>query len=231
LPVGIYVVMSPEKQPLDISLTSERHQPRTLSLDISGTPHDVFRNRVRERDGRCCVTGELVEDERYHPFRASHIFTVAHRDVWNLLQLSQHIRDNAPELDQGPASINSVQNGLLLRSDIHSRFDHYDFAINPDNGYRIVDFTEGGRLDGHMLWINQNVEPRYRPSDALLREHFKQCVLANVKGADQQKEDWMDLEDDHDLGNLSDWGQRIGGDEGPSRLELELASRLYSNES
>jgi hypothetical protein len=166
-----------------------------------------------------------------------------------LLQLSQHIRDNAPELDQGPASINSVQNGLLLRSDIHSRFDHYDFAINPDvcvepslvhnyvdmifsqNGYRIVDFTEGGRLDGHMLWINQNVEPRYRPSDALLREHFKQCVLANVKGADQQKEDWMDLEDDHDLGNLSDWGQRIGGDEGPSRLELELASRLYSNES
>lgn len=79
-----------------------------------------------------------------------------------------------------------------------------------------------------MLWINQNVEARYRPSDALLREHFKQCVLANVKGAGQ--DDWMDPEDEHELGNFSNWGQRIGGDEGPSRLELDIASRLYSNE-
>lgn len=29
-------------------------------------------------------------------------------------------------------TINSVQNGLLLRSDIHQLFDFYDFSINPD---------------------------------------------------------------------------------------------------
>ncbi|EDR14597.1 uncharacterized protein LACBIDRAFT_292051 [Laccaria bicolor S238N-H82] len=230
LPVGIYVVMSAEKQLLDVSLTPERHRPRTLSLDNSGPIRkDGFRNRVRERDRRCCITGELVESGRYHPFRTTHIFPVAHRDVWDLLQLSQHIRDDAPEGEQGPASINSVQNGLLLRSDIHNRFDDYDFAINPDNGYRIVDFTEGGKLDGHVLWINQNVEPRYRPSDALLRDHFSQCVLANVKGAGEQRDEWVDFEDDHDLSDFSNWGRRMGG--GLSRLELELATRLNSHET
>ena len=82
-----------------------------------------------------------------------------------------------------------------------------------------------------MLWINRNVEPKYRPSDALLREHFDQCVLANVKGAGEQRDDWVDPEDDHDLSDFSNWGRRIGGDKGPSRLELELAARLYSHEA
>ncbi|EDR14023.1 uncharacterized protein LACBIDRAFT_305376 [Laccaria bicolor S238N-H82] len=246
LPVGIYVVMSPgtlavnvnkahplaEYQALDVSLTSDAHRPRTLSLNISGTTRtDGFRSRVRERDGRCCVTGDFVEGGNYHPFHASHIFPIAHRDVWDLLQLSQHIRDDAPERDQGPVSINSVQNGLLLRTDIHSRFDAYDFAINPDRGYRIVDFTEGGKFDGYVLWINQNVEPKYRPSDDLLREHFKQCVLANVKGAGEQKDDWADPEDDHDISDFSTWEQKTGDDKGPSRLELELAARLYNQET
>ena len=82
-----------------------------------------------------------------------------------------------------------------------------------------------------MLWINRNVEPKYHPSDALLREHFDQCVLANVKGAGEQRDDWVDSEDDHDLSDFSNWGRRIGGDKGPSRLELELATRLYSHET
>ena len=29
-------------------------------------------------------------------------------------------------------TINSKQNGLLLRADIHGLFDHYDISINPD---------------------------------------------------------------------------------------------------
>jgi hypothetical protein len=32
----------------------------------------------------------------------------------------------------GVSRINSVQNGLLLRGDLHDQFDQYLFSINPD---------------------------------------------------------------------------------------------------
>ncbi|KAK0714892.1 hypothetical protein B0H67DRAFT_553521 [Lasiosphaeris hirsuta] len=34
----------------------------------------------------------------------------------------------------------TIQNGLLLRDDIHTLFDFYDFSIYPDDGYKIVCF-------------------------------------------------------------------------------------------
>ncbi|GJJ07143.1 hypothetical protein Clacol_001343 [Clathrus columnatus] len=227
LPVGNYVILSPDKQFIDIKLTSESYRPRTLSLDISGSPRKIeFRERIRARDSRCCVTRKLVKNERFHAFRASHIFPIAHKDVWDTLRLYQYIEDDFPQKEQGPNSINSIQNGLLLRSDIHDLFDAYDFGINVDDGYRIHDFTDDGELDGLMLWINENVERKYRPSHQLLREHFRQCVLANVKGAGKRREDWIDPEENDDLSNFEIWGRRVG-DQQPSRLELEIRSRLY----
>jgi hypothetical protein len=32
----------------------------------------------------------------------------------------------------GASKINSLQNGLLMRSDLHATFDNYRFSINPD---------------------------------------------------------------------------------------------------
>ena len=37
-----------------------------------------------------------------------------------------------------------MQNGLLLRSDLHNLFDAYSFLINPDDNYKIVCFLEDG---------------------------------------------------------------------------------------
>lgn len=48
------------------------------------------------------------------------------------MNLPQYIEDDVSEAEQDPSSINSVQNGFPLRSDIHDMFDAYDFAINPD---------------------------------------------------------------------------------------------------
>ena len=72
------------------------------------------------------------------------------------------------------------------------------------------------------------LEAKYHPSDDLLREHFERCVLVNVKGAVRPAEYWLwlDPEIDYDLSSFSQRGQR-SGDEGPSRLEVELASRVH----
>lgn len=78
------------------------------------------------------------------------------------------------------------------------------------------------------LWINETVDAKYRPSEQLLREHFRQCVLANVKGAGRSSDDYIDPEEDFDLSNFERWGKEISEDE-PSRLELELRARLYSS--
>jgi len=60
--------------------------------------------------------------------QAAHIFPIAYEGHWieyNFISLI-----SLPPVKGG--NINSVQNGLLLRSDMHQQFDNYEFSINPD---------------------------------------------------------------------------------------------------
>lgn len=66
--------------------------------------------------------------DNWHGFEASHIFPIAYEAYWTAHNFSRWITI----IPERGGSINSVQNGLLLRSDIHQLFDSYDFAINPD---------------------------------------------------------------------------------------------------
>jgi hypothetical protein len=63
-------------------------------------------------------------------FQAAHIFPLGLQSQWQAQGWSQQITILPPKRSYG--SINSVQNGLLLRSDIHELFDSYHFSINPD---------------------------------------------------------------------------------------------------
>jgi hypothetical protein len=54
--------------------------------------------------------------------------------------MRRYITDDAADSIQGPESINSIQNGILLRADIHSRFDSYQFGVNPDASHIIPHF-------------------------------------------------------------------------------------------
>jgi hypothetical protein len=104
---------------------------RTISL-TTGTRVEAFCDAVRSRDRRCVVTGLEVptigSDRRWRGFEAAHVFPLAYEGHW-----IEHNYDRwitiPPETG---GTINSVQNGLLLRSDIHELFDNYDFSINPD---------------------------------------------------------------------------------------------------
>lgn len=176
---------------------------------------------MRERDNRCCISGVRVVEDLFAPFRASHIHPIAHSDVWNRLNLSAYVIDDAPEKEQGESKINSVQNVLLLKSNLHDLWDLYLYGVDVNNDYRIVAFSPMNEYDGRKLFINPQTPPQYRPSPELLRNHSEQCVLANMKGAGERDDIW-DPEDPHDLSQPV-WQASSGGH---ARLELELATRL-----
>jgi HNH endonuclease len=61
-------------------------------------------------------------------FEAAHVFPLASEALFIHDNLSRWITLGAPT----ESGINSVQNGLLLRVDVHRLFDQYLISINPD---------------------------------------------------------------------------------------------------
>jgi len=99
----------------------------------TGNRTQSFCNAVRSRDGQCVITGQQAPDpanDNWDGLQAAHIFPPAYEDHWNQSNYSNLI--TIPPASETAGSINSVQNGLLLRNDIHDLFDNYDFSINPD---------------------------------------------------------------------------------------------------
>jgi hypothetical protein len=99
----------------------------------TGTRTRSFGNAVRWRDGRCVITGRPAPDAasgNWSGLQAAHIFPLAYEGHWDQSNYLSLI--TIPPASEEAGSINSVQNGLLLRNDIHQLFDSYDFSINPD---------------------------------------------------------------------------------------------------
>jgi hypothetical protein len=61
-------------------------------------------------------------------FEAAHIFPLAYEGHWMQFNYGRWI--SLPPERGG--TINSVQNGILLRNDMHNLFDGYAFSINPE---------------------------------------------------------------------------------------------------
>lgn len=91
---------------------------------VGSSLNNSFMNLVRERDGECVIIGYRFDG--YIGLEAAHIFPLAHGTHWTQNDFGRWITD-----DTG-ASINSVQNGILLRSDVHKLFELLAFDINPD---------------------------------------------------------------------------------------------------
>jgi hypothetical protein len=98
---------------------------------VSGTRVQSFCDAVRSRDRRCVISGTKAgraDRDVWTGFEAAHIFPLAYEGEWTQEGYSRWI--TIPSERGG--TINSVQNGLLLRGDIHQLFGSYDFSINPD---------------------------------------------------------------------------------------------------
>ncbi|RPB29517.1 hypothetical protein L211DRAFT_832220 [Terfezia boudieri ATCC MYA-4762] len=121
----------------------------------------------------------------------------------------------------GASKINSIQNGMLLQSSIHNAFDQYLVSVNPDDGYNIVVFGfDSLGLDGRVLdGVCRDRNDLHRVLDELLRWHFRQSVLANIRGAGEPIFE-------HDFVG-EDMIKVISGERyGKERLEMEVAARL-----
>jgi hypothetical protein len=114
------------------SINNELCLFRTISLQ-SGTRVHAFRHAVRWRDRRCLISGEEAIDpdnNEWTGLEAAHIFPLAQEGHWKDYNYERWITIRPDKDIEG--TINSVQNGLLLRSDIHQLFDSYGVSINPD---------------------------------------------------------------------------------------------------
>ncbi|KAK9323660.1 hypothetical protein V1517DRAFT_351953 [Lipomyces orientalis] len=161
---------------------------RILSRTITGRD-EAFRNQVRERDGKCVISG------------------------LEYFVQSGFIRWITNRMDEHDTGINSRQNGLLMQNSIHALFDHFGFAVNPEDGYKIT------CLDGDPFGIDGDDRSA---RDELLRWHFGRAVLANMRGAGEPSFE-TDFPPATDM-----MGEILSGPDAAKRMEADLFSRLNS---
>ncbi|KAI9762577.1 MAG: hypothetical protein M1840_001203 [Geoglossum simile] len=157
-------------------------------------------------------------------FEAAHIFPLELEILWLEFNYGRWVDDI--DDDAGISKINSCQNGLLLWSDVHKMFDQYLLSVNPDDNYKITVFgVDNFGMDGRVLDpMCRNPEDPHHVSDQLLRWHFRQSILANVRGEGEPVFE-------HDFPPGTDMMKEIR--EGPyaqERFERELAARFRDAE-
>jgi len=132
----------------------------------------------------------------------------------------------------GPVKIESVQNVITLRSDLHDAWDNYEFGVDPNNNYRITAFTnDNADINGRYLELNHIQDPTLRPLDELFTDHFMQGLFKHMKGTSESTWSYDDCDNasgdgSFDLSNMDVWGTK----EGKERLELALADRLFDHQ-
>jgi len=121
-----------------------------VSLLIPSLQQLYYPIRCQTRDGKCLITGLL--SQTYSRLNVAHIFPRAHdAEVSNLFLLGpilitehygyQWVREGYPSkitdtadmaVMGGQIKIDSVQNLITLRSDLHDAWDNYEFGVDPN---------------------------------------------------------------------------------------------------
>ncbi|KFY37365.1 hypothetical protein V495_07224 [Pseudogymnoascus sp. VKM F-4514 (FW-929)] len=221
---GFYVILSPQGNEVKIPINQENPIPRTTSRATSSEMDNhtkTFRNRVRTRDGRCVITRTGPIGGDFIRLSAAHIFPIAHLGMWKSESWHRQITDDKYD---GESGINSVQNGILLRSDVHDLFDTFYIAVNPDRDYKTYCFLNDPTLDNLIMFRATNTVDKYQPCRALLKHLFKMCVLLNMKG----RTGYPVWDEDIPPG-CDDMTEVSRSKEGKLRLETILAGKLNSS--
>ncbi|PUU84236.1 hypothetical protein B9Z19DRAFT_1150818 [Tuber borchii] len=154
-----------------VKVNTEQFMAKLKAIAPGTRNHDFCRD-IRARDGCCVISGDTPDDRDmargyWGALDAAHIYPLRHEDHWTAGNFAQCISI----LPTSGQSINSVENGLLLRSDIHRHFDNHYVTINPDLCLALI-----------LLIPHPLPPPDNRPAIDLLRWHYRQSVLANVRG-------------------------------------------------
>lgn len=136
----------------------------------SSVNQNKFRERLFLRDGQCLVSGTDDEDNLV----AAHIIPFS---------LGQEFLDSLTSYAR-QVTLFAVNNGLLLRPDIHQAFDRFRWGIYVDSSGRhyIHVFGEDYR-DLHGSEIQYRTRNRSKlPNVSLLRWQYQQCLMARFRG-------------------------------------------------
>ena len=113
-----------------ITVSDETWLVRAASVSTSTRSED-FCHAIRERDRRCVMTGKGAHRTTLRLWvglDATHVFPLAHEDHW----VKHSYCDWITLQPESGGSINSVQNGMLLTSELRELFESYLVSINPD---------------------------------------------------------------------------------------------------
>lgn len=153
---------------------SRSHQdvddPSTVSHSSrSSANQSRFRLYVLFRDGRCLASQS--QDPR--AVTAAHIVPVS---------LGQDYLDGITRIPN-TVGLYSVTNGLTLRKDLHSTFDSYEWGIFVVEGLHTIHVFGDSNHDLHGQVIDYSRSNASQlPNAELLMWHYKQCLLARIRG-------------------------------------------------
>lgn len=138
----------------------------------SSTLQSAFRLECRERDnGRSMLTRSRDGVEACHiiPFSLGQSF---------LDELTDFRRTGLR------ISLYDLVNGLTLDASSHKAFDKYEFGIWVEDGrYFVHSFLRSHiRFHGHEIEFAPVIPDYEKPSPILLQWHYKQCVIARLRG-------------------------------------------------
>lgn len=128
-----------------------------------------FRLHVLFRDGRCLAT----QNQDPSSVTAAHIVPFS---------LGQEYLDSITHIP-GIVGLFSVSNGLTLRKDLHTKFDSYEWGIYVSHGEHIIHVFGDSNHEMHGLVIDYGRSKMSQlPNSELLMWHYKQCLLARIRG-------------------------------------------------
>ena len=118
-------------------------------------------------------------------FETAHIFPLEKKSLWMQFNYGRWVTDMDETV--GISKINSLQNGFR----VHRKFDQHLVSVNPDvssSQDSLITLVGKGQLDnfgydGSALDHRVPRSNKPRVSDRLLQWHFRQSVLANMRGA------------------------------------------------
>lgn len=167
-----------------------RSPSQTCTPSPSGTPNRNTGTRiaVRMRDKRCLITGQAAvrrsRGGNFTGLEVAHIFPLmgVGSGEW-----TRPLSVSARQLVITRQVADRPHNGILLRADVHSLFDDYQWSIWFEHGIaRVVRFEKSGAMVLDDIDTTDlrpsNLDTTAPCSLALLQEHLRVALLIHVRG-------------------------------------------------
>ncbi|TPX31865.1 hypothetical protein SmJEL517_g04905 [Synchytrium microbalum] len=130
----------------------------------------TFKLELAQRDGVCVLTGEEDSDLLI----GAHVVPWSWQENHRIDQLPYYVKSLAWQL---PKKLDSIENGLLLRWDLHAKFDKSRWTFFKDEkGWRVVVLAERVPLGIEGKYLEVPTEPIWKKrfvKEEFLRFHFE----------------------------------------------------------